>query len=94
MTNKSLEAINTIADFQISDDEYIVDLFCEQINIIRQDLKRKKQLEYVIEGLIDVLDLEVDLDHCNLITNLGTIAFLNVDDDLFKELELLKEVLG
>ena len=39
------------------------------------------------------LDLDVDLENHNLITEEGTIGFVNADSETMSILELLKEVL-
>lgn len=56
--------------------------------------KENEKLKKVIDSLVESLGLEVDLDHYNLITVLGTIAFVGINNEVAKELELLKEVLG
>ena len=53
----------------------------------------KEKFKKAIEFLNDSLDLEVDLDHYNLHTDLGTISFVNVNKEMAKNLEVLKEVL-
>ena len=60
--------------------------------IFEKDLKIQK-LKEVIKFLGEQLDLDVDLENHNLITEEGTIGFLNIDEETMSILELLKEVL-
>ncbi len=58
------------------------------------ELKKENQkLKEVIKFLGEQLDLDVDLENHNLITEEGTIGFLNIDEETMSILELLKEVL-
>lgn len=68
-------------------------LYCENIEVIKQDLDRLEKLKNVIKFLGEQLDLEPDLENHNLITEEGTIGFVNADEETMSILELLKEVL-
>lgn len=59
------------------------------INITKENEKLKK----VIKFLAEQLDLDVDLENHNLITEEGIIAFVNADEETMSILELLREVL-
>lgn len=52
------------------------------------------KLKEVIKFLGEQLGLDVDLENHNLITDDGTIAFVNADEETMSVLELLKEVIG
>ena len=56
-------------------------------------IKEKYKLKKAIESLKDSLCLEIDLDHYNLYTSLGTIAFVNVNKEIAEDLELLKDII-
>lgn len=60
--------------------------------IFEKDLKIQK-LKNVIKFLGELLGLEPDLENHNLITDEGTIAFVNAAEETMSILELLKEVL-
>lgn len=58
------------------------------------DLQNENQkLKKVIKFLGEQLGLEVDLENHNLITEEGTIGFVNADEETMSILELLREVL-
>lgn len=64
-------------------------------NVANEFLIEKNKYKDVINILIDLLGIELDIDNCNLITDFGTIVFVNLGDkETIKELELLKEVLN
>lgn len=82
-------------------------LYCENIEVIKQELDQLEKLENenqelkeentklkeVIKFLGEQLGLEPDLENHNLITDEGTIGFVNADEETMSILELLKEVL-
>lgn len=87
--SKGLEAFDEV--------ETIVE-FCDgitssEIERARQNMGYIKKELKALEILMELIDFEVDLYNHNLITDLGTIAIINADIDMIKELELLKEVL-
>ena len=55
--------------------------------------KENAKLKEVIKFLGEQLGLEPDLENHNLITEEGTIGFVNADSETMSILELLKEVL-
>ena len=68
--------------------------YLEELEKESQELKEENQkLKNVIKFLGEQLDLEPDLEHHNLITEEGTIGFVNADEETMSILELLKEVI-
>ena len=69
----------------------------ENLEILQKSInelkKENEKLEKVIKFLGEQLDLDVDLENHNLITEEGTIGFVNADEETMSILELLKEVL-
>lgn len=69
----------------------------ENLEILQKSINELKQenqkLKKVIKFLGEQLGLEPDLENHNLITDDGTIAFVNADSETMSILELLNEVL-
>ena len=69
----------------------------ENLEILQKSINELKQenekLKEVIKFLGEQLDLDVDLENHNLITEEGTIGFVNADEETMSILELLNEVL-
>ena len=69
----------------------------ENLEILQKsinELKNENQkLKNVIKFLGEQLGLEPDLENHNLITDDGTIGFVNADEETMSILKLLKEVL-
>ena len=70
------------------------DLSISNVHLRNEIFYLKDKYQNAIEFLGEALGLEVDLDHNNLITDLGTISFISAKNETIKELERLKEVLG
>lgn len=69
----------------------------ENLEILQKNVNELKngnqKLKNVIKFLGEQLGLEPDLENHNLITDEGTIAFVNADEETMSILELLREVL-
>lgn len=69
----------------------------ENLEILQKSINELKQenekLKEVIKFLGEQLDLDIDLENHNLITEEGTIGFVNADSETMSILELLNEVL-
>lgn len=69
----------------------------ENLEILQKSINELKEendkLKNVIKFLAEQLDLDVDLENHNLITEEGTIGFVNADAETMSILELLREVL-
>ena len=77
-------------DFDTTKEDYLVKFECLEYEELE---KENTKLKEVIKFLGEQLDLDVDLENHNLITEEGTIGFLNIDEETMSILELLKEVL-
>ena len=69
------------------------DLSMSNLGLRNEIFYLKDIYQNTIEFLSEALGLEVDLDHHNLITDLGTISFISANDETLEKLRLLKEVL-
>lgn len=75
---------------QVSTLDNSVNNLALDLDIAREENNKLKKL---IKFLGEQLGLVFDLDNYDLITCLGTIAIINADINMIKDLELLKEVL-
>ena len=77
-------------DFDTTKEDYLIKFE----GLTYEELEKENQkLKEVIKFLGEQLGLEVDLENHDLITDEGTIGFLNVDEETMSILELLREVL-
>ena len=86
--------MSKLFDYEWSLDEELQDYYVADFHVFRTIASYQKMIrDYPqFEGILRSY-LDVDLENHNLITEEGTIGFVNADSETMEELQLLKKVL-